>query len=134
MDLVIGGVCQGKSKWAAKNYRIDDGFYCITTLDCLEREGPVGNILIIENLEFSVKNAEDLEKGRRQIIELGDWEKAEKDRRVVFIGSQIGSGIVPIEPEAREWRDNLGFFYQDLASRCQNVYRVWAGISEKIKG
>ena len=55
-------------------------------------------------------------------------------RQSVLIGDEIGSGVVPMDPFERRWRDETGFLYQYLAREAETVERVWAGLAVKIKG
>lgn len=51
----------------------------------------------------------------------------------ILIGDEVGSGVVPIEPFEREWRDETGRVYQLLARQASDVTRVWAGIPQALK-
>ena len=55
-------------------------------------------------------------------------------RRSILTGDEIGSGVVPMDPFERRWRDETGFLYQYLAREAETVERVWAGLAVKIKG
>lgn len=61
------------------------------------------------------------------------WEGAGSDRKVVFIGCDIGKGIVPLDPNDRQWRDITGWCYQELARLCNKVEIIWNGIAQTIK-
>ena len=50
------------------------------------------------------------------------------------MGDEIGSGIVPLEPSDREWRDETGRVYTLLARQADTVERVWAGCVQRLKG
>jgi len=41
--------------------------------------------------------------------------------------------VVPIEPFEERWREETGRLCCALAARSDAVYRVWAGIPQKIK-
>lgn len=47
--------------------------------------------------------------------------------------SETGCGIVPADPEERADREMEGNLLAALASRAESVYRIYYGISEKLK-
>lgn len=51
----------------------------------------------------------------------------------ILTGDEIGSGIVPIDPFERTWRDETGRAYQRLAKHADIVERVHAGIPMVLK-
>jgi adenosylcobinamide kinase / adenosylcobinamide-phosphate guanylyltransferase len=52
---------------------------------------------------------------------------------VVFVTNEVGGGIVPIEPLARRFRDLAGWVNQRLASACDEVFLVAAGLPLKLR-
>ena len=50
-----------------------------------------------------------------------------------MISNEVGMGIVPENPLAREFRDLTGFLNQKVAEVADEVYMVTAGIPIKIK-
>ena len=52
---------------------------------------------------------------------------------IVIITDEIGSGIVPLDVKEREWREVHGRICCQLAGRADAVFRVIAGIGQKIK-
>lgn len=59
--------------------------------------------------------------------------KSVKNRDVIFILTDIGRGIVPIEASQRELRDVCGRLYQRLLDEADEVTRIWYGIAKTIK-
>lgn len=51
----------------------------------------------------------------------------------IIIGDEVGCGVVPIEPQDRDWRDETGRVYQLLARNARRVTRVWGGIPQVLK-
>lgn len=47
--------------------------------------------------------------------------------------TEVGSGLVPLEPEDRAARENAGRFAKLLAERAEEVYRVFCGIAKQLK-
>ena len=56
------------------------------------------------------------------------------EHRSVITCSEVGSGIVPIDPEERAWRDRVGLLCQLLAKRARAVVRMVCGIPTAVKG
>ncbi len=52
---------------------------------------------------------------------------------IVLVSNEVGTGIVPDNALAREFRDNAGFMNQKIASVSDKVYWVVAGIPTRIK-
>jgi adenosylcobinamide kinase / adenosylcobinamide-phosphate guanylyltransferase len=52
---------------------------------------------------------------------------------VVFVTNEVGGGIVPIDPLARRFRDLAGWVNQRLASACDEVFLVAAGLPLKLR-
>ena len=48
--------------------------------------------------------------------------------------NEVGSGIVPIKKEDRQWRDMVGKIGSLLTKNAEEVYRTYFGITTKIKG
>lgn len=54
--------------------------------------------------------------------------------RVIVVTNEVGSGLVPLSPVARRFRDLAGLANQLLAARAAEVYWLVAGIPVRIKG
>lgn len=52
----------------------------------------------------------------------------------VIIVEEVGLGIVPLEKELRQKRDDLGRVYQYLCSEAEVVIRIWYGLVIYVKG
>ena len=52
---------------------------------------------------------------------------------VIFILTDIGRGIVPIDAKQRDLRDVCGRLYQKLTAEAEEVTRIWYGIAQNIK-
>lgn len=52
----------------------------------------------------------------------------------VVICNEVGSGVVPAEPEERDWREAAGRLSCRLAKEAQAVVRVYYGIATVLKG
>lgn len=56
-----------------------------------------------------------------------------KDRQTVFILTDIGRGIVPIDADHRKLRDACGRLYQQLMADADEVTRIWYGLAKTLK-
>jgi len=52
---------------------------------------------------------------------------------VIMVTNEVGLGIVPENPLARQFRDLAGFANQKLAAACDAVYLVSCGLPLKLK-
>jgi adenosyl cobinamide kinase/adenosyl cobinamide phosphate guanylyltransferase len=125
MHLIIGGKYMGKLKYAYSLYGEDV---------------PTCDLSVAEPEEmFDARIVTNLQDGTRRMLQKGlsVREFFESNRRrledKILIGDEIGSGIVPLDPFERLWRDETGFLYQTLAAQAHQVDRVWAGLSCRLK-
>jgi adenosyl cobinamide kinase/adenosyl cobinamide phosphate guanylyltransferase len=91
--------------------------------------------IVIDKVESSIRQTKTLEEIEGVMNELIILDKNAKREGIelVLIGTQIGSGVVPIDPIQRVYRDNVGFLFQRIARQAKEVYRIWAGLPEKLK-
>jgi adenosyl cobinamide kinase/adenosyl cobinamide phosphate guanylyltransferase len=80
---------------------------------------------------------QDLDRARelfRQWLQrLTDWEESSPQHKLFIIGCDIGKGIVPIDVKHRNWRDLVGWCYQDIVEKAERVDLIWYGINQRIK-
>jgi adenosylcobinamide kinase/adenosylcobinamide-phosphate guanylyltransferase len=53
--------------------------------------------------------------------------------RICLVSNEVGQGIVPVNPLARRFVDEAGWLHQDLASICERVVFVTAGLPQVLK-
>lgn len=51
----------------------------------------------------------------------------------IVVSNEVGLGIVPADPLTREYRDELGWFHQEIATFADHVYFTMAGIPVDLK-
>lgn len=83
-----------------------------------------------ELTEESIQKVQD--EVKEELMLLSDCCKKE-DMELVIVTNEVGSGIVPMHPLSRAFRDIQGRVNQFLASRAEEVYLVVSGIPVKIK-
>nr|WP_255723436.1 bifunctional adenosylcobinamide kinase/adenosylcobinamide-phosphate guanylyltransferase [Sporosarcina sp. ACRSL] len=59
--------------------------------------------------------------------------KAIEEKDVIFILTDIGRGIVPMDAEQRALRDACGRLYQRLIAQADEVTRIWYGLAQTLK-
>ena len=123
MHLILGGRHMGKRTYA-------DSLY-----------GPALSPCDLASADLALLPAADrvlnLQEGVRRLLlagtDAGEFFRAHLEdlRTCVLIGSEVGSGVVPME---RRWRDETGLLYQMLAHEAAIVDRVWCGLALRLKG
>lgn len=93
----------------------------VVLVDCLT--------LWLSNLMFS--EAGPLDKGISELLAVLEKTSTAK---IILISNEVGQGIVPDNRLAREFRDNAGLMHQRVASVCENVVFVTAGLPLVLKG
>lgn len=108
MILIIGGAYNGKTAFA-RSLRVSDDKIIFDAHE------------VIRHLLADGKDAE------REFLRLADVAE-------VVTCAEIGSGIVPADEFERRWRETVGRIIRGLAERADEVYRVYYGIPQKLKG
>ncbi|GGE55381.1 bifunctional adenosylcobinamide kinase/adenosylcobinamide-phosphate guanylyltransferase [Priestia taiwanensis] len=137
MQFVTGGAFQGKRQWVKsqiETYTWINGYE-----DELTFVQPLTSTVVLEGCEHLIRRfvqeegAEAVFKWQEVVQFYEAWEREDDGRNVIFIGCEIGSGIVPIEAENRLWRDVVGWCYQHTAKKCTIVTTIWSGIAKQLK-
>lgn len=53
---------------------------------------------------------------------------------LLMVSNEVGLGIVPMNAQARQFRDQAGRLHQQLASHCERVIFTVAGLPQVLKG
>ena len=142
MHFVTGGAFNGKSKWVKANH---DRKSCWISayrgetfpiqLDHIKED-----FLVLEGIEQWVRlwleelNGDDVRQNWQSYLsQLQSWEKGDRNRKVVLIGTDITKGIVPVEHQVREWRDVCGRVFQEITLNCERVDLIWYGLNKRVK-
>lgn len=109
--MIIGGMAQGKHAFAAQ----------FTHARC------------IDGLAAQIRDA--VRAGRDPLAEANASVRALVTGRedIVLIYPEVGSGVVPLDPEERVWREAVGRVGCRIAAEADEVYRMVAGIAQRIK-
>ena len=125
MELFIGGAYMGKRTFVQKRYSISEE----EIWDCEIPTAPAAHKSCITHLESMVW---DMIRDGTDVV---DWFQKNRDwwEDSMLICRDISSGIVPLEPEDRKWREETGKLLQYLAEEAKHVYRVFCGLGVQIK-
>lgn len=142
MHFVTGGACQGKRKWVRQFYQLDQErlVHWQSAYDSklkVPQSDKPDEILVLEGIEAALKQSvqagEDNIRGYwREFFESClRWEQ--HNRKCIIIGVDISKGIVPIDQLDRQWRDETGWCYQDVAAMSDRVDVIWCGLNQTLK-
>lgn len=122
MVLILGGAWQGKLTWARSAYGVTQVYDL--ALGWPERPAQCCNHL--EQLTYRAaaeeQTAEELLSRLLPLVEQG-----------IVISREIGSGVVPVDPLERRWRELHGAVLQALAAASDRVSRIFCGLEERLK-
>lgn len=125
MVLIFGGAYQGKLDFAMKKFNIKD----TDIFTCTEDSFPDFSKKIIDRAElFFLKCVKDGIEPRDILCE-----NINMLQDKIVIARDISQGIVPIDSVQRAWREASGWAMMYLAGEAEEVYRVFCGLSEKLK-
>ena len=109
------------------------GEYAAMIVDCLTTL--IANWLAGRGqLEEPIESMIELEKAI--LGRVGDLVCAAKGARatVIVVSNEVGLGVVPAFKAGRVFRDLAGLANQFIAREADEVYVMWAGIPQRIKG
>ncbi|MEA2119234.1 bifunctional adenosylcobinamide kinase/adenosylcobinamide-phosphate guanylyltransferase [Halovibrio sp. HP20-50] len=136
MQLFIGGACAGKRDAVTARFpsalwhRLAPGQRLDALQQMLVADTPLVITGVFEWLEAALADAEN--DALRQQWQ-GDmpplYQRAEALKApLIIIATEVGRGIVPMQPERRRLRDLNGWFSQDAAARADQVWYVRHGL------
>lgn len=117
MIFITGGKAQGKTVWAET--------FATTVVDNLEDK-------IWDWMIDALKSIDDDKEIQQNIFEKIEQLIA-NEKESVIVCREIGCGIVPIDKKEALWREVTGRSACMLAKTASDVYRMQAGIPQKIK-
>ena len=140
MILIIGGAFQGKLEFASKRFGIEKEHALVMDENELwqqfikrveERKGSVSEKpLVVYGLEKITRKIYDEGKD----VEGAGLKLCQLLEDAVVISDDVSCGLVPMDKNDRLWREAHGRALGHLASKAEEVYRVFCGMAMKIKG
>jgi adenosylcobinamide kinase/adenosylcobinamide-phosphate guanylyltransferase len=126
MRVVIGGAHNGKRDYV-KRLLVDEQYEWI---DCSAEklDIPSGCTVVIDRIEHWLIQTDASEAEAIEFIG-----KSVEGKDVIFILTDIGRGIVPMDAKQRELRDACGRLYQRLIAQADEVTRIWYGLAQTLK-
>ncbi len=114
MVFITGPLFAGKRSYAKEALGLgDEAFSTDFPTDCPE---------VIE--------AQELARGCKDLEALADG----LAKKQAVICTEVGGGVVPIDPDERQFRERAGRLAVLLAQRAGRVVRVWCGLPQWLKG
>ena len=103
----------------------------------IEEKGSLFSLILLDCVTLWISNLMMAGWSEEKILE-------EADRLVricrrtecslILVGNEVGMGIVPDNPSARNFRDLSGLIQQKIAGEADEVYVMVSGLPVKIKG
>lgn len=115
MELVIGGLFQGKTKYINKKYNLNltESKYFSKYVD--------DNMVVLLNCHLFESDLMKYIKG------------LSNDKTIICSTVIVGSSIVPISKEERLFRDRVGVINKQLVEKSKITYKIWNGLVERVK-
>ena len=124
MVLIIGGAYQGKTAYAKERFGFGDDDIFDLSNGCPDRP-----CSCLRRLECFTKSEYQKGSSVEEIVE----KLRAFGTEAVILSREVGSGVVPIDPEARAWRELHGRVLQLLAGEADSVIRIFCTIPEVLK-
>jgi adenosyl cobinamide kinase/adenosyl cobinamide phosphate guanylyltransferase len=122
MELILGGVGQGKRAFVQRRYALPEQAFVEEFSTACENQ-------VFVHYEQAVRRAlqagEDPAKLTAQVLEANP--------SVLILCDEVGCGVVPVAREERLWREQVGRLCCQLAERADAVYRLFCGIPQRLK-
>lgn len=118
--LIVGGTVQGKCAYALQKTGYTKADVC---------DGSFSDGVVLNHLHLAIRTAMQQGADAWQLTEC--FLSTHPD--CVLVCDEVGSGIVPIDPFEREYRELVGRICCMLAARADQVYRVCCGIGTVLK-
>ena len=126
MILILGGSYQGKLDFAKSTFCLDENDIFICTDENEAIDFSKRCIAYVDRFALNRVRA-----GFEPAGALLDNPRLRPD--AIVIATDISSGVVPMDAVQRAWREACGRMNNLLASRADEVWRVFCGIPQRIK-
>jgi len=136
MILIIGGMCQGKHDFCRSKYpdaEVIEHYEERIRDELKEGKDPVSDAEKWLNEISAVMEMDGTDSAIHLSMDTENRFKEQKPRELVIIMNEVGSGVVPMDKDDREWRESVGRVSCLFAKRADKVYRLFAGIPQRLK-
>lgn len=124
MKLIIGGAYQGKRAFAKAAFHLaEEGIF---TCDG-------------ETMDFSAPCIDKIEEFTLACVKAGAdpvelfRQTREQWKDSILICQDIFCGVVPVDAQLRQWRQETGRLCQYLTRNADSVSRIFCGLEQKLK-
>jgi len=124
MILVVGGAYQGKLEYVMENYPGKKVFHCDAENPEIDLSADIINSIHLTALAQIRAGIDTLAYLREKLPEI---------KGKIVICDDISCGVVPIDPESRQWRETVGRSLGLLSKNADEVIRIYCGIGSKLK-
>lgn len=133
MHVFIGGAYNGKKHYV-KQWLEKQGATNVVWVDGqLPSHTVPGQVIVVHHLENILEYHDLADEETVADTLFAQLLHLDSEHQLIVIVTDMGRGIVPIEPKARQLRDVCGRLYQRLFKESETVTRVWYGLAEKLK-
>ncbi|WP_235039629.1 bifunctional adenosylcobinamide kinase/adenosylcobinamide-phosphate guanylyltransferase [Vreelandella profundi] len=141
MQLFIGGACAGKrdavaarfpgaTSWRLKAHKpLSD---CQSAL-CAHSPLVINGVLDWLSADLETTDSDTLRQRWQGDIQQLCLRAETLSAAIIIIATDVGRGIVPMQPEQRRLRDVNGWFTQDMTAHAERVWYVRHGLVMAIK-
>lgn len=136
MILIIGGMCQGKHGFCRSKYpdaEVIEHYEERIRDELKEGKDPVSEAEKWLNEISAVMEMDGTDSAIHLSMDTENRFKEQKPRELVIIMNEVGSGVVPMDKDDREWRESVGRVSCLFAKRADKVYRLFVGIPQRLK-
>lgn len=141
MQLFIGGACAGKRDAVAARFpgavwhRLAPGQPFSDSEQALVANTPLVITGVLDWLEAALAIAQNDALRQQWLSDMTQLclRANELNAALIIIATDIGRGIVPMQPEQRRLRDVNGWFTQDMTAHAERVWYVRHGLVMALK-
>ncbi|MDE6004774.1 MAG: bifunctional adenosylcobinamide kinase/adenosylcobinamide-phosphate guanylyltransferase [Oscillospiraceae bacterium] len=127
MKLIIGGYAQGRLTYTLKKYHLTKQDVCDIYNDNNFKNYQEKKIIYHAEEFITIWQ----NTGKNISEEINKLLPNLQDK--IIITQEVGCGLIPISPEKRQWREQVGHLNQALAESSETVERVCCGLGMYIK-
>lgn len=126
MLFVTGPLASGKKDYVMRTFGWDDTAFAANAVENVQE---LAAQIVRKEAETPEKNPPGTGSAEEQLRGLAD----RLARKRVVIATEVGGGIVPLDPVERREREAAGRLACMLAERAQTVIRVFCGLPQVLK-